>query len=100
VALYPAHEIEAFTTLFWNRIQYWRETEAPRPLQEAPQAPTVIAKTAPKSAPSLADQDTLDVPLAKPVRAARTPKATAAVSKPAKPARAKSTKSAPAPDKR
>jgi len=32
-ALYPAHEVEMFTTLFWNRIQHWRETEgmpAPR----------------------------------------------------------------------
>ena len=27
-ALYPAHEIERFTELFWNRIQHWRENEA------------------------------------------------------------------------
>lgn len=26
-ALYPEHEIEEFTELFWNRIQLWRETE-------------------------------------------------------------------------
>jgi len=23
-ALYPPHEVEPFTTLFWNRIQAWR----------------------------------------------------------------------------
>ena len=27
-ALYPEHEIEAFTELFWQRIQHWREVEA------------------------------------------------------------------------
>lgn len=26
-ALFPAHEIEGFTELFWSRIQSWRETE-------------------------------------------------------------------------
>ncbi len=26
-ALYPEHEIEAFTEMFWNRIQKWREIE-------------------------------------------------------------------------
>ncbi|MEM9293711.1 MAG: hypothetical protein AAGD01_18670 [Acidobacteriota bacterium] len=26
-ALYPDHEIEPFTELFWGRIQHWRETE-------------------------------------------------------------------------
>jgi hypothetical protein len=26
-ALYPKHEIEEFTDLFWNRIQLWRESE-------------------------------------------------------------------------
>ena len=27
-ALYPEHEIEQFTELFWQRIQHWREIEA------------------------------------------------------------------------
>jgi hypothetical protein len=27
-ALYPAHEVESFTELFWSRIQRWREEEA------------------------------------------------------------------------
>jgi hypothetical protein len=30
-ALYPAHEIEEFTELFWSRIQAWRETEGALP---------------------------------------------------------------------
>jgi hypothetical protein len=29
-AIYPAHEIEPFTELFWQRIQRWRETEGRR----------------------------------------------------------------------
>ena len=29
-ALYPAHEIEPFTELFWNRIQEWRRIEGSR----------------------------------------------------------------------
>ena len=27
-ALYPAHEVEQFTELFWSRIQAWRHAEA------------------------------------------------------------------------
>jgi hypothetical protein len=27
-ALYPAHEVEGFTELFWQRIQQWRRAEA------------------------------------------------------------------------
>ena len=30
-ALFPPHEIEEFTELFWGRIQRWRETEGARP---------------------------------------------------------------------
>ncbi|MCZ8132512.1 MAG: hypothetical protein O9284_14605 [Steroidobacteraceae bacterium] len=30
-AIYPAHEIEPFTELFWQRIQHWRATEGARP---------------------------------------------------------------------
>jgi hypothetical protein len=29
-AIYPAHEVEQFTELFWQRIQRWRETEGRR----------------------------------------------------------------------
>ncbi len=28
-ALFPAHEIDAFTELFWNRVQEWRRVEGP-----------------------------------------------------------------------
>jgi hypothetical protein len=28
-ALYPAHEVEQFTELFWSRIQRWREEGSP-----------------------------------------------------------------------
>ena len=31
VALFPAHEVEQFTELFWDRIQTWRETEGSGP---------------------------------------------------------------------
>jgi hypothetical protein len=30
-ALYPAHEVEAFTELFWGRVQHWRATEGALP---------------------------------------------------------------------
>ena len=30
-ALFPPHEIEEFTELFWGRIQRWRETEGAKP---------------------------------------------------------------------
>jgi hypothetical protein len=29
-ALFPAHEIDAFTELFWQRVQDWRATEGKR----------------------------------------------------------------------
>jgi hypothetical protein len=29
VALFPPHEVDEFTDLFWDRIQLWRENEAP-----------------------------------------------------------------------
>jgi hypothetical protein len=28
-ALFPAHEIDMFTELFWNRVQEWRRVEGP-----------------------------------------------------------------------
>src|SRR4029079_9717720 len=35
-ALYPAHEVEQFTELFWNRLQDWRKDKAGwRPPSEA-----------------------------------------------------------------
>jgi hypothetical protein len=47
-ALYPAHEVDVFTTLFWNRIQHWREVEKPgkmpRPEAAAPAADAQPAK--------------------------------------------------------
>ena len=30
-ALYPAHEVDTFTDLFWSRIQTWREQEGAQP---------------------------------------------------------------------
>jgi hypothetical protein len=37
-ALFPAHEVDEFTELFWSRIQQWRVTEgaAPAPASAAP----------------------------------------------------------------
>ena len=29
-SLFPPHEIEEFTELFWSRIQRWRDTEGAR----------------------------------------------------------------------
>ncbi len=29
-AIFPAHEIEEFTELFWSRVQLWREQEGAR----------------------------------------------------------------------
>lgn len=34
-ALFPPHEVEAFTELFWNRIQAWRADVAPKPARAA-----------------------------------------------------------------
>jgi len=48
-ALYPAHEVERFTELFWSRIQRWRDEEAAATVSaavgtdEAPAATTVAA---------------------------------------------------------
>jgi hypothetical protein len=28
MALYPAHEVETFTELFWQRIQAWRADQS------------------------------------------------------------------------
>ena len=30
-SLYPEHEVEEFTKLFWNRIQRWRDESMPSP---------------------------------------------------------------------
>jgi len=119
-ALYPAHEIDAFTTLFWNRIQYWREQEAPRPLQEppakakarevvtpvTPSAPapqsTAASPTAPVShAAPVSPTPPAATPAAKPMSAARPAKVPAktAAPKSTKTPRSKTSKSAPAPEK-
>jgi hypothetical protein len=49
-ALYPPHEVETFTTLFWNRIQHWRETAMPQTSQPVstamPPAPPVVRAAA------------------------------------------------------
>ncbi len=37
-ALYPAHEVESFTELFWARIQDWREHAPPEPVAVPPPA--------------------------------------------------------------
>jgi hypothetical protein len=44
-AMYPAHEVEEFTELFWSRIQRWRDDEA---------AGVAIAAAAPAPAPAAA----------------------------------------------
>jgi len=46
-ALYPAHEVERFTELFWSRIQRWREEE---PVASASAASATVS--APATAPS------------------------------------------------
>ena len=38
-ALFPAHEIEPFTELFWKRIGKWRIDNQPGPTADAPAAP-------------------------------------------------------------
>jgi len=56
-ALYPAHEVERFTELFWSRIQRWREEEsaasasaAAGPQLQKAAAPAVAdGKTSPES---------------------------------------------------
>jgi hypothetical protein len=56
-ALYPPHEVDTFTTLFWNRIQHWRETSMPQTSQPVstamPPAPPV-ARAATTPAPGAA----------------------------------------------
>src|SRR5262245_33910266 len=46
-ALYPPHEVESFTTLFWNRIQHWRENEMPKPSEAAAGVPAAAAAARP-----------------------------------------------------
>jgi hypothetical protein len=53
-ALYPAHEVERFTELFWSRIQQWRE-DAPGGIERDPAgatAPVTAAPPAPAPAPA------------------------------------------------
>ena len=85
-ALYPPHEVEQFTTLFWNRIQHWREQEAPGAKPDSGERP---AKTAAKPAsPAPGIVVTAAAPAAKPAITAPAP---------AIPAAAPATKAAAAP---
>jgi hypothetical protein len=86
-ALYPAHEVETFTTLFWNRIQHWREH--------------VMAKPAAGSgdgAPAVRVEATAAMPSKTPPAAARPTAVGPEVAKPAmaKPQRAKPATATPA----
>jgi hypothetical protein len=83
-ALYPAHEVEMFTTLFWNRIQHWRETEG-RPQASKPAAAALEPK--PK------------VPSTSPTKPAPTKKS-AAPATPVKPVAARRAKSAARPQEK
>jgi hypothetical protein len=51
-ALFPAHEVEQFTELFWNRVQAWRADEPPgsAPPPVAPWAAPGVTKAAAKPA--------------------------------------------------
>ncbi len=49
-ALYPAHEVEAFTDLFWERIQKWRSTPEPVPTARPAAAQTTAQAAAPAAA--------------------------------------------------
>ena len=49
-ALYPAHEVERFTELFWSRIQRWRDEEGSTTVNAAAMAvaaPTPASSTSP-----------------------------------------------------
>jgi hypothetical protein len=46
-ALYPAHEVDTFTELFWSRIQSWREHEGAQPELVVAGAPARAKPTAP-----------------------------------------------------
>jgi len=50
VALFPAHEVETFTELFWQRIQKWRDENAATPVA----AESASSKAAPAGSPSSA----------------------------------------------
>jgi hypothetical protein len=49
-ALYPAHEIEAFTELFWKRIQKWR-TDNQKPDESVTRSPYLTYLEQPKAYP-------------------------------------------------
>jgi hypothetical protein len=59
-ALFPAHEVESFTELFWSRIQRWREEEAsgvasrPTGSRATVGASAAVNDAAPASAPASA----------------------------------------------
>jgi hypothetical protein len=49
-ALYPAHEVETFTDVFWDRIQRWRDGRDTEPLVAA-SAPAARPSRAPRKKP-------------------------------------------------
>jgi hypothetical protein len=75
-ALYPPHEVDQFTTLFWNRIQHWREQTAPgaKPATAAA-APAVTPVTAKPAAPSVAAAPAVAIPKGATASGAKAPRA-------------------------
>ena len=51
-ALFPKHEVESFTELFWSRIQRWRDEEASALVPAAAGPSRKAAATAPAAAPT------------------------------------------------
>jgi len=51
-ALYPAHEVESFTQLFWDRIQQWRANPVAEPV--AAEMPEGVKPAAPAARPAVA----------------------------------------------
>jgi hypothetical protein len=69
-ALYPAHEVERFTALFWSRIQRWREEESAPPARAAAAMPRPSRAPA---APAPAGDGATSAPARRAPRARRAP---------------------------
>ena len=104
-ALYPPHEVESFTTLFWNRIQHWREREVPAakntplaaspvPVTAAPVPQPVEAKPASMPAEAKPADKAVEAKTAgKPTKATSAPKPSMGAARPSAPkVKPKSTK--------
>jgi len=113
-ALYPEHEVEHFTSLFWSRIQDWRETPAApvvtasvpaRPAVTAPAAsrPPLVGEIAPESlVPPATRHEPVatagePAPAAQPAAVAK-PRRSANPSRAKKPATPKAATTRPAPE--